>query len=76
MPYSNFVILIPKKPSLAHRASNGQIMAHQNNLIQSAKNNLTIIFIVQEWEDITKRQNSLLLRVSCSRTHETVFNGE
>ena len=22
------------------------------------------------------RQNSLLLRVSCSRTHRTVFNGE
>ena len=25
-------------------------------------------------EDITKRQNSLLLRVSCSRTHQTVFS--
>ena len=24
MPYSNFVILIPKKTSLAHRASDGQ----------------------------------------------------
>ena len=27
-------------------------------------------------KDITKRQNSLLLRVSCSRTHQTVFNEE
>ena len=24
MPYSNFVILVPKKTSLAHRASDGQ----------------------------------------------------
>ena len=26
-------------------------------------------------KDGTKRQNSLLLRVSCSRTHQIVFNG-
>ena len=33
-----------------------------------------IIFINRAYEkDITKRQNSLLLRVSCSRTHQTVF---
>ena len=33
------------------------------------------IYICILEEDITKRQNSLLLRVSCSRTHQTVFNG-
>ena len=32
--------------------------------------------LMNKLEDITKRQNSLLLRVSCSRTHQTVFNGE
>ena len=34
---------------------------------------LNIIYICIYEKDITKRQNSLLLRVSCSRTHQTVF---
>ena len=34
MPYSNFVILIPKKTSLAHRASDGQNpLARSENLV-------------------------------------------
>ena len=39
--------------------------------------NILYIYIyiyIYIYEDITKRQNSLLLRVSCSRTHQTVFN--